>query len=107
MASLFEYQALNPSGKSQKGMIEAETLKAARLKLKKQGFMVTQMTEKTASQTRSASFSLFHPIRTQELALTTRQLASLVKANIPLVEAFNALVEQTENARLKIILSQV
>ena len=43
----------------------------------------------------------------QDIALLTRQLASLIKANIPLVEALTAMVDQTENERLKVILSQV
>ena len=39
--------------------------------------------------------------------MMTRQLASLIKANIALVEALNAMVEQTENERLKVVLAQV
>lgn len=43
----------------------------------------------------------------RDVALMTRQLASLVKANIPLVQALNALVAQTENQRLRVVLRQV
>ncbi len=109
MAPIFDYKAFDSEGVTQKGIIEAETQKAARQKLKKQGWMVTAMNEKSATQKRSSSGVPFFGNRVsgQEVALMTRQLASLVKANIPLVEALNALVDQTEGDRLKVVLAQV
>ena len=90
-------------------MIEAESQKAARLKLKKRGLIVTEIVEKTTAKPRSSGGLPFLGTRIspREIAMMTRQLASLVKANIPLVEALNALVDQTENERLKVILAQV
>ena len=109
MAPIFDYKALNTDGKSLKGIVEAENQKAARAKLKKQGLMVTAIDEKTtAKPSASASIPFIgNRVSSREVAMMTRQLASLVKANIPLVEALNALVEQTENERLKVILAQV
>lgn len=109
MAPIFDYKAINPTGKALKGIVEAENNKAARAKLKKQGLMVTTITEKTAAKP-SASASLPFlggNVGARETTMMTRQLASLVKANIPLVEALNALVDQTENEKLKVILAQV
>ncbi|MBI2711862.1 MAG: type II secretion system inner membrane protein GspF [Bdellovibrio sp.] len=109
MPPIFDYKALNSTGKSSRGIIEAENQKAARLKLKKQGLMVTAIIEKTAAKPSSAVGIPFfgNRVSTKEVTLMTRQLASLVKANIPLVEALNAIVDQTENEKLKVILSQV
>lgn len=109
MAPIYDFKAFSADGKQQKGIIEAETQKAARLKLKKRGLVVTEILEKTASRPRSSASVPFFGgrISVREIALMTRQLASLVKANIPLVEALNALVEQTENERLKVVLAQV
>jgi general secretion pathway protein F len=109
MAPIYDYKALNPSGKSSKGIIEADSQKTARSKLKKQGLMVTSIVEKTAAKpSTSAGIPFFSGrVSAQEVALMTRQLASLIKANIPLVEALSALVDQTENEKLKVILSQV
>ncbi|MGE0614566.1 MAG: type II secretion system inner membrane protein GspF [Bacteriovoracia bacterium] len=108
---IFEYKALQSSGKAEKGLIEAENVKAARTKLKKKGLIVTSIGEKNARTkggARSGGSSLFAGrVSYQEISLMTRQLASLVKANIPLVEALNALVDQTDNDRLKVIISQV
>ena len=109
MAPIFDYKAFNAGGKSLKGMVEAENQKAARTKLKKQGLMVTEITEKSAAKPQNSGGVPFfgNRVSAAEIAMMTRQLASLVKANIPLVEALNALVEQTENQRLKVVLAQV
>ncbi|MFZ9595087.1 MAG: type II secretion system inner membrane protein GspF [Bdellovibrionia bacterium] len=110
MAPMYDYKAISTAtGKTQKGLIEAENPKAARLKLKKQGLMVTDVHEKTAAKPNASSGIPFFGGRVDaaEISMMTRQLASLVKANIPLVEALNALVEQTENEKLKVILAQV
>jgi general secretion pathway protein F len=106
---IFDYKAISTAGKTQKGIIEAENSKAARTKLKKQGLMVTDITEKTAAKPNTSGGIPFFGGRVNqtEVTMMTRQLASLVKANIPLVEALNALVDQTENEKLKVTLSQV
>lgn len=109
MAPIFDYKALTLEGKSSKGMVEAENSKAARLKLKKQGLMVTEITEKTTARPTAGGGLPFigNRVSANEVALMTRQLASLVKANIPLVEALTAMVDQSENEKLKVVLAQV
>lgn len=109
MAPIYDYKAFSAGGKATKGVVEAETQKAARQKLKKQGLMVTEVREKSASKPSTSNQVPFFGgrVSVRELALMTRQLASLIKANIPLVEALNAMVDQTENEKLKVILAQV
>lgn len=109
MAPMYDFKALNSQGKPQKGMVEAENQKAARTKLKKQGLMVTDISERTvAKQAQSGGLPFIgNRVGARDIALLTRQLASLVKANIPLVEALNALVEQIEVPALKVALSTV
>lgn len=109
MAPIFDYKALSAEGKTQKGIVEAENQKAARTKLKKQGLMVTEIHEKTAAKPSQGGGVPFigNRVSMREISLMTRQLASLVKANIPLVEALTALVDQTENEKLKVIIAQV
>ncbi len=106
---LYDYRALAITGKKVSGMVEAENIKAGRLKLKKQGLMVTDMTEKTTARpTQSGGIPfLGNRVSAADLAMLTRQLASLVKANIPLVEALSALVEQSEKQALKVVIATV
>lgn len=109
MAPMYDYKAFHSSGKGVKGIVEAESSKAARAKLKKQGFMVTEITEKSAAKPGGSTGIPFFGGRVapSDVTMMTRQLSSLIKANIPLVEALNALTEQTDNERLKVVLSQV
>jgi general secretion pathway protein F len=106
---LYEYKALGLDGKTSKGLVEADSQKNARIKLKKQGLMVTDMVEKNMLKKNSgASLPFFgNRVSQDDIASMTRQLASLVKANIPLVDALNALVEQLESVGLKTVLAQV
>lgn len=106
---LYDYKALSATGKKVTGIVEAENVKAGRVKLKKQGLMVTDMTEKTAARPSQSGGVPFigNRVSASDLAMLTRQLASLVKANIPLVEALSALVEQMEKPALKVVIATV
>jgi general secretion pathway protein F len=110
---VYDYKAVGPDGKNVKGHVDSDSSKNARIKLKKQGLMVTDIFEKNAlpklgNKNASPVGSLFGPrVSQDEVAIMTRQLASLVKANIPLVDALSALVEQIESVGLKTVLSQV
>ncbi|MGE4233793.1 MAG: type II secretion system inner membrane protein GspF [Bacteriovoracia bacterium] len=107
---IFEYKALDRSGKNIRGIIESDSIKSAKAKLKKNDLILTDIKEKNTSTKKGGSGfsgSLFNRINLQDISITTRQLASLVKANIPIVDALSALIEQTENEKLKVILSAV
>lgn len=106
---IYDYKALSAEGKTQRGIIEAETQKAARTKLRKNRLMVVEMTEKSLARPSAEQGVPFigNRVSQKDISLTTRQLASLVKANIPLVEALTALVDQADSPKLKVVLSQV
>jgi hypothetical protein len=71
--------------------------------------MVTDVIEKSAARPGGSAAMPFFGGRVgiKDISMMTRQLASLVKANIPLVEALNALVEQIEHEVLKVVLEKV
>ncbi len=107
---LFEYKALDPTGKTIRGIIESDSEKGARTKLKKNSLYLTEISEKSANKKSGAITTkslFFGRVKITDVSLATRQLASLVKANIPLVDALSALIDQTENERLKTIFSNV
>ena len=107
--AIYEYKALDAAGKTVRGIIEADSVKTARLKLKKNNLFLTDIHEKNAvnksGASASATGSFLGRIKITDVALATRQLASLIKANIPLIDALTALIDQTENEKLKIVLS--
>ncbi len=110
---VFDYKAYAPGGKPSRGLVDAENVKAARLKLKKQGLSVYEINEKNSSNVKGAAGSnaqagfFTSKASGKDIAMMTRQLASLIKANIQLVEALGAMVEQSEHPVIKLTLSQV
>ncbi len=96
---IFEYKGLTRDGKNTKGIIDAENLRAARQKLKKDGVFVVGIEDKkkTASKKNASSSRRTGSVPVKDLALMTRQLATLIKANIPLVDTLTAISEQVEN----------
>ncbi|MCB0345384.1 MAG: type II secretion system inner membrane protein GspF [Bdellovibrionales bacterium] len=109
--AVFEYTALNASGRKVKGVVDAESLRAARSKLKAQGVFPTTLDEaKTRTLGRSAKgTSIFGERRvgSAQLGIATRQLATLVGAGMPLVEALKALGDQLDQPRLKAVIADI
>lgn len=99
---IFEYRGLVRGGRNVKGVVDAENMRAARLRLKKDGVYVVEIRDKKkASDTgRSKKKTSSKSVGVEDLALMTRQLATLIKANIPLVDALTAVSEQVENPTL-------
>lgn len=99
---IFEYRGLTRAGKNTKGIVDAENLRAARAKLKKDGVFVVDIKDKkkTGGSAHKKKKGSGKSVPVRDLALMTRQLATLVKANIPLVDALTAVSEQVENETL-------
>ncbi len=101
----FEYVALDPKGKESKGLIEGDTPKHVRQILRDRHLLpvlVTEVAQKEAK--RQSTFSLRSGMSPSELALITRQLASLSQSGLPLEEALLAVAQQNDQPRSKSIL---
>ncbi|OOE90458.1 type II secretion system protein GspF [Salinivibrio sp. AR647] len=110
----FDYQALDARGRKRKGVIEADTARQARQQLRDKGFTpldVNATRRQRVNQKASASQPLFSQrnrgIRTQELSLITRQLATLIDASMPLEECLKAVAEQAEKPRIGSMMTSV
>ncbi len=102
---VYKYKAINENGKTLQGIIDAESPKAATEKLKRQGIFLSSLKEVKEEKTKR--FFLFRGISTSELAVTTRQFSTLISAGLPLEASLVALSEQTDDPRLKQVLTQV
>lgn len=101
----FEYVALDKAGKESKGLIEGDTPKHVRQILRDRHLLPMQVTEVAQKEARrQRSFSLRSGISPGELALLTRQLASLTQSGLPLEEALLAVGQQNDQPRTKSIL---
>lgn len=100
----FEYVALDQSGKESRGLIEGDTPKHVRQILRDRSLLPVAVTEVAQKEARRQStFSLRSGISAAELAIITRQLASLAQSGLPLEEALLAVGQQNDHARTKSI----
>lgn len=100
----FEYVALDQAGKESKGLIEGDTPKHVRQILRERSLLpvaVTEVAQKEAKRQRT--FSIRSGMSAAELAIITRQLASLSQSGLPLEEALLAVAQQNDNPRSKSI----
>jgi general secretion pathway protein F len=101
----FEYVALDKAGKESKGLIEGDTPKHVRQILRDRHMLPIQVTEVAQKEAkRQSTFSLRSGLSSSELALVTRQLASLSQSGLPLEEALLAVAQQNDQPRTKSIL---
>jgi general secretion pathway protein F len=100
----FEYTALDVAGKERKGILEGDTPRHIRQLLREQQLLPVSVAEVAQKEARrQRSFSLMRRVSATDLALFTRQLATLVRAGLPLEEALLAVSQQTEKPRVQSI----
>lgn len=105
----FSYQAMDKSGRNKSGVLEGDNAKQIRSQLRDKG-LIPLAVEQIAEKQRRTSHSsgLFQPkISTSDLALLTRQLATLVESALPLEECLLAVAEQSEKPRHKSMMMAV
>jgi general secretion pathway protein F len=95
----FAYQALDQGGKTQRGVLQGDTARAVRASLREKGLNPLEVTPVADAQRRGGLFQ--RGLSGAQLALLTRQLATLLKAGLPLEEALAALTEQNDDTRAR------
>src|SRR5262245_34139623 len=106
---------MNAAGESATGILNADSPREARSKLRKDNVFVISLAEATAKGQAGAkkkSFELKLPAFLQkkrgiEVGLVTRQLATLLEAGIPLTDALGALIEQISDQNLEKVFRDV
>ncbi len=101
----YEFVALDKSGKESKGLIEGDTPKHVRQLLRERNMFPVRVTEVAQREAkRQTTFSLRRGLSPGELALITRQMASLSQSGLPLEEVLLAVSQQNDHPRTKSIL---
>jgi general secretion pathway protein F len=103
----FEYVALDPQGKERKGLIEGDTPKHVRQLLRDKQLLpieILEAAQREQKQNRSHRPFMRRGLSSLDLALLTRQLATLLRSGLPLEETLQAVAEQTEKARVQRII---
>src|ERR1700682_3209741 len=102
----FEYTALNPQGRERKVLIEGDTPKHVRQLLRDKHLLpmeIQETAQRELKKSRARGF-MRRGLSTLDLALLTRQLATLLRSRLPLEESLQAVAEQTEKPREQRIL---
>lgn len=110
--AVYEYRGiLIGTGKPTKGVRDADSAKTLRALLRRDGILLTNATEEQAVKEREKNdiqlFSFLGRPSVSDIAIMTRQLATLLRAGIPLFESLNALIEQVEKPMLKRSLTNI
>ncbi len=95
----FAYQALDDAGKTQRGVLQGDTARAVRGSLRERGLNPLSVEEVREGESQERGVFARRGIGGAELALLTRQLATLIGAGLPIDEALGALSEQAESER--------
>lgn len=117
---VFEYKGFDSGGKATKGLREADSAKALRSALRRDGIMVTDVKQSGAKGklkksdnadggllSKDIDFSAFQSISVDDIAVSTRQLATLLQAGVPMVDSLTALIDQLENGAFKRIYAKI
>src|ERR1700759_2784955 len=101
----FEYTAIDAGGKERTGILEGDTPRHIRQLLREKQLLPVSVNEVAHKEsTRQKSFSLARRVSAADLSLFTRQLATLVRAGLPLEESLLAVSQQTEKPRIQSII---
>tara|TARA_B100001971_G_scaffold61895_1_gene56842 strand:+ start:43593 stop:44801 length:1209 start_codon:yes stop_codon:yes gene_type:complete len=104
---IYTYKGLDKTGKEVKSSMNAESVIQAKSKIRQSGVMLIDIKEKKAKKNSANSVSIGSPVNIEDIALMTRQLATLVKAKIQIVESLQALQDQVDNEYLRVVISEV
>lgn len=106
----FEYQALDDMGRAVRGVMEGDAERQVRAALREKGLTPLQIDaidQRAEARRGDWHFSLRRGIPGAELALITRQFATLIRAGLTIEECLNALIEQADSARSRAVLAGV
>ena len=110
--AVYGYSGFDSAGKSVTGVVDADSQKTAREKLRRDGIFATQIQEEVVEEKPlfKREFTIrgiFARIKIEDVAVVTRQLATLLGAGLPLVESLSATIEQADILPLKRVLADV
>ena len=105
----FEYKVRDRNGKMVTGKLEADTQAAVATKLKSMGFAPLSITEANAGMSKEISIPGFSKkkVKLKDLAIFSRQFATMINSGLSLLRALSILVDQTESKELGRVLGEV
>ena len=103
----FEYVALAPNGKEKRGVLEGDSPRQIRQQLRDAGLTPLSVDSASAKSTENKRFRLQRGVNTMELALLTRQMATLLRSSLPLEHVLKTTAQQSQKRHVERILLAV
>lgn len=105
----FRFEAVDSGGRLQRGVMEADTARQVRSKLREQGLIPAEVAAlgEASGETGAVRRVPRRGLPTAQLALLTRQFATLLAAGLPIEQSLNALIEQADSQHLRQVLAGV
>ncbi len=110
MASTFTYKVKDKQAKVLSGSLEAESQSAVAQKLRSMGYTIISIAEKTEAPTVEElfqRFQMFQRVKAKDLAVFSRQFATMINAGLPITRCLSILAEQTTNSFLAKVIMDV
>ncbi len=104
---VYDYKAKDAEGGTLTGAVEAPNETVAQDTLKEKGLVVVSLSERRRNTIFQSSLSFFNRVPKKDVVLFARQLAVMISATVPIVQALRILVKQTSNITFKIIISEI
>lgn len=104
---VYDYKAKDNAGASVSGAVEAPNDAVAQDTLKERGLTVVALNERKRHTLFQSSLGFFNRVPKKDVVLFARQLAVMISATVPIVQALRILVKQTSNITFKIIISEI
>ncbi len=110
---IFEYKAVDGENKTRKGIVDADSPREARIKLRQDRLFVTDLTETKSRRQRKVAIKGItgidapNKVRNEQVAQVTRQMASLLRAGIPLAEALRMVIEQAPDRKIEAVFRDI
>ena len=110
--AFFQYKAVTPAGEVQEGVLEASSSKAAVARLQEMGFIPIRAEEAASSKAAAAqpagrSFFTKRSVSQEDIGVVTRELATLLKAGLPLDRSFEILINLAESPKVAELLGKI
>lgn len=105
--AIFDYRAKDRQGRTLKGAVEAPSEGVATGVLREQNLIILGISERKRTTLFQTSLGIFNRVSRKSVVVFARQLAVMISATVPIVQALRILVKQTDNITFKIIISEI
>jgi type IV pilus assembly protein PilC len=103
--SIFAWEGKDKAGRKTKGEITSSNANIAKTELRKQGITPTKVTKKSAGL--SGLLNMGQKVGASDIALFTRQLATMMKAGVPLVQSFEIVADGMDNPAMRTLILKI